>query len=494
MYQIVQGATNNLADVSAFIQVLDSLHESPIPEARRLFDPGGDIIVTRAPGRLDVMGGIADYSGSLVLQLPINEAAFVALQRDEAPVIRIVSLNQHTFREPSFEMPLSDFNNRGEPVEYQSARDRFQRDAARSWAAYAAGVFLAFMRERGARFGGGARILIKSNVPEGRGVSSSASLEVAAAQAVAAAFEIPINPADLAALCQKVENLVAGAPCGIMDQMTAACGEANRLLALICQPAELRGSIPIPAGLTFWGLDSGVRHSIAGADYGSVRVGAFMGYRIIAELAGLTVRQSTSGRRVSVDDPKWRGYLANISPSEFEQSYSHRVPESIDGAEFIERYAGATDPVTLVDPSRAYAVRAPTVHAIFEHHRVRLFAELMADAVSERGLQLLGELMYQSHASYSACGLGSPQTDRLVRLVREAGPKQRLYGARITGGGSGGTVAVLGQREAERAVVAVSDLYAGETGCRPRVFSGSSQGGAAFGHMRLRRIAGAAGC
>ena len=94
--------------------------------------------------------------------------------------------------------------------------------------------------------------------------------------------------------------------------------------------------------------------------------------------------------------------------------------------------------------------------------------------------------MYQSHASYSACGLGVAGTDRLVELVREAGPAQGLFGARITGGGSGGTVAVLSQRSAGAAVASVADRFAGETSHRPYIFAGSSPGSAAFGHLRLR--------
>ena len=64
----------------------------------------------------------------------------------------------------------------------------------------------------------------------------------------------------------------------------------------------------------------------------------------------------------------------------------------------------------------------------------------------------LGALMYESHASYGRCGLGSQGTDRLVELVRAEGPAAGLYGARITGGGSGGTVAVLGRRDAAPAI------------------------------------------
>ena len=87
----------------------------------------------------------------------------------------------------------------------------------------------------------------------------------------------------MALLCQQVENLVVGAPCGVMDQMAAISGEAGRLMALLCQPAEFEGTVPIPASLAVWGIDSGIRHAVTGADYGSVRVGAFMGYRVLAD-------------------------------------------------------------------------------------------------------------------------------------------------------------------------------------------------------------------
>jgi L-arabinokinase len=234
-------------------------------------------------------------------------------------------------------------------------------------------------------------------------------------------------------------------------------------------------------------LDSGIRHAVSGADYGSVRAGAFMGYRIIAELAGLKAHETTTDGLVTVDDPTWNGYLANISPSEFEQSFGKQLPESIVGAEFLSRYRGTTDPVTQIDPSRSYPARAATSHAVFEHHRVRLFSELIAGAADERRLEVLGKLMYQSHESYSACGLGSGGTDRLVDLVREAGPRRGLYGAKITGGGSGGTVAVLGTREAGKSVDDVAAEYQRETAFKPLVFSGSSPGSAVFGHLRLKR-------
>ncbi|HZF37604.1 MAG TPA: galactokinase family protein [Blastocatellia bacterium] len=497
MYQILHGETHNLPDVAAFIETLNRLEQNPSREARRLFDSKAEIVIARAPGRLDVMGGIADYSGSLVLELPILEATFAALQRQPDRRLTIVSLAEGAGQTLAFEMALAEFENGGkggEPVDYETASARFQRDPSRHWAAYVAGVFLALMRERGIRFRDGARILISSRVPQGKGVSSSAALEVAVMQAVAAAFDITINAREMSLLCQTVENRVAGAPCGVMDQMTASCGETNRLLALRCQPAELLGMTAIPDKVALWGLDSGVRHAVTGADYGSVRVGAFIGYRIIAEMAGLNVSVGAPGKAAQpaqpaqIDDPRWGGYLANITPSEFEQHYAARLPERIEGAEFLSRYKGTTDTVTRVAPEKSYAVRVPTAHPIYEHHRVRLFAELLRGEINEERMKLAGELMYQSHASYSACGLGSAATDQIVELARAAGPGQGIFGAKITGGGSGGTVAILSRRDAGSVVARVAEKYARETGYQPYIFSGSSPGSAEFGHLRLIRI------
>ena len=473
-YEIVSGDTRGLDDVSSFIETISGIET--------LFESESELTIARAPGRLDVMGGIADYSGSLVLELPISEATFVGLQKDDSRQLRLVSLVDNKSR--SFVIPLSDLERDGEPIDYAEAQRYFKQH----WSAYVAGVFLVLSRELGVRFDHGARLLISSRVPEGKGVSSSAALEVATMSAVVAAFGIEVGPRELALLCQQVENLVVGAPCGVMDQMTAACGEANHLLSLVCQPAELQGSIKLPEDLAVWGLDSGVRHSIGTGDYGSVRAGTFMGYRIIAELAGFTATQS--GAQVVIDDPRWGGYLANLSPSEYEERFAAHMPENLSGDEFIVHYGGTTDRVTKVDRERNYAIRAPTEHAIYESSRVKKFAELLDKQAVRSSLgdkMAMGELMYASHTSYSACGLGSHGTDLLVGLVRSYGADQGLFGAKITGGGSGGTVAVLGNRDAEPAVLDLAHRYAAMMGHEPYIFRGSSPGSAAFGRLIVRR-------
>jgi galactokinase len=283
-------------------------------------------------------------------------------------------------------------------------------------------------------------------------------------QAVASAFDIKLEPATLAVLCQKVENEIAGAPCGIMDQMTSVCGDADSLLALLCQPAELQTPPPVPGEIDFWGMDSGERHSVGGSDYGSVRTGAFMGYSMISEWAG----------------DSWGGYLANVAPSQFEHEFLERLPEEISGEEFIAQYGTTSDTVTKVDPRRRYKIRHPTAHPVYEHHRVKTFRQLLLVPASEEQRRLMGELMYQSHESYSACGLGSLRTDAIVDLVRSAGAAKGLYGARITGGGSGGTVVILGRADAGPAVAEIAEKYAAISGHAPYVFSGSSSGAAHY--------------
>jgi galactokinase len=465
------------SDLEDFVARLGSVATLLEPTTKPWFEVGPAIAVARAPGRLDVMGGIADYSGSLVLQWPIQEAALAAVQISTTPGLVAASLDPavpspSSLRLVAIDSPTLD---RLLAAPYDEVRRHFAADPGQHWAAYVAGVPIVLARERGLRASGGIRILIDSRVPEGKGVSSSAALEVAVMRAWLALLEVELDAAELARLCQMVENLVVGAPCGIMDQMTSALGQAHALLALLCQPAIVQGTIALPPTIAFWGIDSGIRHAVSGSDYSSVRTGAFMGYRIIAELAGLRVRK-TAEETVTIDDSRWSGYLANLTPEEFDRDFAPRLPERMLGSVFLDRYGGTTDPVTRVDPDRIYPIREPTAHPVREHARVRRFAKLLQSPAKDQELEEMGRLMAESHASYSACGLGSQGTDLLVELVRQAGPAEGLFGAKITGGGSGGTVAILGRSDAGPAVARVARTYQELTGRVPVLFQGSSPG------------------
>ncbi len=461
MYQTIKNANYELKDATDFVKKIGA-------ETFEFFDRTGEIFITRSPGRLDVMGGIADYSGSHVLEMPIAEATFCALQKRADNILKIFSEDET--ENLFFEMPFDKFYENGEPIEYSSAHDFFRVDFDEHWAAYIAGVFHVLMREKNFKFQAGANIFISSKVPQGKGVSSSAALESSVMSAVAATFEIKIEPREMAILCQKVENLVVGAPCGIMDQMSVVCGKQNELLSLLCRPAKLENPVKIPDEICFWGIDSGIRHSVVGADYGSVRTGAFMGLRIVNEL--------------QKDDAEIN-YLASISPADFENNYRNKIPLEMSGAAFLEKYGGIADKITTVLPDKTYAVFYPTAHPVYENARVKKFAELLGEEMNEANLTKLGKLMFAAHESYSACGLGSVETDLLVKLVKEIGVGKGLYGAKITGGGSGGTVAVLGLKDAGDAIEKVAEEYEKQTNYQPYIFNGSSSGAANFGFLKI---------
>ncbi len=431
------------------------------------------VLIGRAPGRLDVRGGIADYSGSLVLQWPIRESTEVRVQFLPSQHLHITS-HDPARGDRTVDVPLTLINTARPP--YGELRAWFAESATRHWAAYVAGVFAVLAGERGVRFAHGANVDVSSDVPEGKGVSSSAALEAATMMALKA--QAPSEGREQALLCQRAENLVVGAPCGVMDQMTVICGRRNHLMALRCQPAELLPPVRLPGGLAVFGIDSGIRHAVTGSDYTGVRVGAFMGYRILADLAGLKAEAGDREDLVVIDDPHWHGYLANVGSEAFQEFEAH-IPNTLSGAAFLKRYGGTTDPVTRVDPDRCYAIRTPAAHPVYEHERVTAWFNLLQpNQPNQPDWRRLGELMYQSHASYSKCGLGSDGTDLLVELAKAAGPDAGIYGAKITGGGSGGTVAVLADAEAAGRVRRIAADYAEQTGRTPYFFEGSSDGSA----------------
>jgi galactokinase len=406
--------------------------------ADAFFAASAPTAVARAPGRLDILGGIADYSGSHVLGLPLAVAALAAAQvAREGSVVAVSG---------DLRMTLDVATLVDEPLAELSAR--FAGPTA--WGAYVLGPIALLLREKG-ESPGGLRVLVSSDVPRGKGLASSAAIGVAVLQAVAACLGHNADPRRLALISQQAEQLFAGAPCGSMDQMTAAYGERGHLLLLLCRPAEIVRSIPLPAPLAVWGIDSGIRHTVAGAAYRRARCAAFMGKTLLG-----------------CEDE----YLAALDPFEVDPE---QLPERMSGAEFRERHDPVTDPASTVESDVLYPVRAATVYPLEEQVRVRTFAELLSGSITGERARLLGELMFESHLSYSRCGLGARGTDELVAAVRRAGWERGLAGARASAGGSGGTVVVLGHRDAEPLVRSIAaSLGAGFVG-------GSSSGAATFG-------------
>ena len=398
-----------------------------------------------AQGRLDVMGGIADYSGSLVMQMPIREKTTVRLNLRNDFMCSFKSVTEsgeNLSAIVDYRIFLKDSK-----VDYAFAQHKFKNSAGIEWIAYVLGCALVLQKEKRIDFKG-ADFFIESNVPLGKGVSSSASLEVATMKALAKAFAISFTETELPRLAQRTENLIVGAPCGLMDQLTSYFGESRKFLPIVCQPDLVEKSIPIPEDIFFFGIDSGVRHSVGGSSYADVRCATFMGYTIIAQTLGANRKDINKAiEQHDFSTLPHKGYLCNISVKEFEAGLSKILPEQISGEEFLLQYGSSIDQVTTVDEAKQYAVSTCTAHPIYENERVHTFRQLMI-ALNTIGqtsrvelLSKMGALMYQSHESYSLCGIGSEQTDEIVELSKDLGAA--VYGAKITGGGSGGTVCIL---------------------------------------------------
>ena len=193
-----------------------------------------------------------------------------------------------------------------------------------------------------------------------------------------------------------------------------------------------------------------------------------MGKKIINEIRARTGRAPLN-------------YLTEISTAELAREYLTEIPESIVGSEFLERYRTHDDPVTTIQPDATYRVAGPTRHPVEENERVLRFIAALQDAHdgNERACIAAGEAMYAAHASYREnCRLSVSDVDFLVESVRKRGPESGLYGAKITGGGTGGTVAIFGKIEALREHVPqiAVDYFAAGRREVPDIFEGTSPG------------------
>jgi galactokinase len=478
-------ACKQLPDFERFYQVVQQLS---LPGG--FFEPGIDLYLNRTPGRLDLMGGNDDYTGGLVFESTILEATFVAIQpRRDSRVIFFNPAVKTLDWEYRIEFDLSDLMEAGKVKDLESVRTWIQSDPKKSWCAYILGDLYFLIKEFGTRIDHGFSLYLESNVPLGKGVSSSAALEVAPMKAMASMYGIEVGGVTLAGWTQWVEIALTQSACGIMDQLAVVMGDRDHFVPMLCQPCEPYPLVKLPRNLRLWGVDSGVRHAVSGIEYEAARAATFMGYRYLCDWEGLTPVLDEGEAVVRWVEPKWNGYLANVTPALFRSKFEERLPIRESGADFNRKHPQHLDPYTPVRNEVIYPVKAATRYAVEENWRVKTFYNLILgrDPLPENIGQQLGELMYQAHAGYSDCGLGSEATDLLVELVR-AEEGSGLLGAKVTGGGAGGTVAILGWDTPSSSVAfeKVVRAYEKETGIDPYVFEGSSPGCDAFGVVKAK--------
>jgi galactokinase len=264
----------------------------------------------------------------------------------------------------------------------------------------------------------GADMLIYGDVPQGAGLSSSASLEVAVCISFLNAASTTMEGTDVAQLCQRAENEFVGARCGIMDQFVSVHAKKGHALLLDCRTLEYQ-PVPLPEGVRLVVCNTMVHHSVAAGEYNQRR------------------KECEEGARFFATKKPGVKALRDVSVADF-QKYAAELPKTIQ-----------------------WRCR----HVISENARVLAAGE----ALRRHDLRCFGRLMRESHLSMrDDFQISCRELDVMVELAEK---QKGVYGARMTGGGFGGcTINLVAEAQVEGFCAAIAAGYEGATGKRPGIY------------------------
>ncbi|MGM3183258.1 galactokinase [Dickeya oryzae] len=361
-------------------------------------------LTVQAPGRVNLIGEHTDYNDGFVLPCAINYSTTISAAPRDDRQIRVIA------------------------VDYDNQQDSFSLDAPIDhhpqwqWANYVRGV-IKHLKTRSDAFGG-ADLVISGNVPQGAGLSSSASLEVAVGKAIQALYQLPLDNVALALNGQEAENQFVGCNCGIMDQMISAQGQRNHALLIDCRSLETR-AVSMPDNVAVMIINSNVKRGLVDSEYNTRR------------------QQCEAAARY----------------------FQVKALRDVSEADFAAKAAGLDDVV---------ARRAR--HIITENARTLA----AADALTRGDLRQMGELMAASHASMrDDFEITVPPIDTLVEIVKAVIGDEG--GVRMTGGGFGGCiVALIPQQQVTAVQNAVMREYPAKTGLQPTCYVCQASSGAGY--------------
>ena len=219
--------------------------------------------VSRAPGRVNLIGEHTDYNDGFVMPAALEFATLTAASPRPDRRLRVYSMIMDETREFDLDSPPRAGNG--------------------DWSDYVIGV--ALMLEKSGRRLSGADLVIFSDVPIGSGLSSSAALEVSSAHALLTAAGLKFDAIDTAKLCQRAENDFVGMRCGVMDQYISCCGVAGHALLIDCRSLSSR-NVAIAPSLRLLVANSSVRHQHAGGEYNARREACEEGVRLLSRHLG----------------------------------------------------------------------------------------------------------------------------------------------------------------------------------------------------------------
>ena len=344
-------------------------------------------LAVQAPGRVNLIGEHTDYNDGLVLPCAIGYRTVIVARPRADRQLRVVA---------------ADYDG---VVDTCSLDAPIERLVAPMWANYVRGVVRELLKQEDTqRPLHGMDLVIAGNVPQGAGLSSSASLSVAVGMLLATQPALQhLAPLELALAAQRAENDFVGCKCGNMDQISSACGVQDHALMIDCRSLDV-APVPVPAGAVIMIVESHIVRGLVDSAYNTRR------------------EQCEAAAR----------------------HFGVAALRDVDLGMLQARGAGL-DPVTW---RRAR-------HVVGENERVQAAATALAAGDLER----LGVLMEASHASMrDDFEITVPAIDRLVTIIKAAiGP---AGGVRMTGGGFGGcVVALLPEHLVEPARLAVERDY-----------------------------------
>ncbi|AST79060.1 TPA: galactokinase [Citrobacter farmeri] len=344
----------------------------------------------QAPGRVNLIGEHTDYNDGFVLPCAIDYQTVISCAARNDRLIRVIA------------------------ADYDNQTDKFSLDApivthdSQQWANYVRGV-VKHLLKRDSSFGG-ADLVISGNVPQGAGLSSSASLEVAVGTVFQQLYHLPLDGAQIALNGQEAENQFVGCNCGIMDQLISALGKKDHALLIDCRTLGTK-AVSMPEGVAIVIINSNFKRTLVGSEYNTRRQQCETGARFFQQPA-----------------------LRDVS------------------LEAFNAVANELDPLVAKRVRHVLTENARTVEA--------------ASALEKGDLVRMGQLMAESHASMrDDFEITVPQIDTLVDIVKAAiGEKG---GVRMTGGGFGGCVVALIPETLVPAVQqAVAEQYEAKTGIK----------------------------
>jgi galactokinase len=360
-------------------------------------------LLVQAPGRVNLIGEHTDYNDGLVLPCAIDYGTVIAARMRDDRLVRVHA---------------ADY---GDAIDDVALDAPIERLAEPMWANYVRGVLSELVR-RGLPMRG-MDMVITGDIPQGAGLSSSASLSVAVCRVFAGlpGFE-GLGPVDIALIAQASENHFVGCQCGNMDQISSACGVADHALLIDCRSLEVK-PVPVPPGAAIMIVDSRVQRGLVDSEYNTRR------------------RQCEEAAR----------------------HFGVPALRDLDLSTLLA-HSAELDPVVL---RRAR-------HVVTENARVSAAAEALASG----DLARLGQLMAASHMSMrDDFEITVPLVDQLVGIV--ASTIGSAGGARMTGGGFGGcVVAVVAEPLVGRVREAVGRGYRGPKGENATIYVCRASAGA----------------